>query len=823
MLLASITGMIMESRALDQPFPVYGYIKDSDGDALPAGVSVVVKDITKGTQITVATQAGGYYQADLFNLENCEDGDSIEVSCSYNNEENSKVFTLNVAETSKNISFNLIGSPSVSTKDATNIAGTSAKLNGQLTDLGGASSCEVWFEYGKTTSYGHSTSHVTKTSPASFSATISSLKPDTTYHFRAVAKNSKKTTYGADKTFHTPAISPQVSTSAATNVGYNSATLNGYLSVPGASSCEVWFVYDTVSHENWWEYAHETAHSTKTSSSYFSFSLTGLDMDTTYHFRAVAKNSAGNASGADRSFTTHMVFPTISTIDASNVTTTSALLKGKLIDMGGDDKCQVWFEYGENTSYGYVTETINLSSTGEFSLSAGNLLPGRTYHFRAVAKNEKGISYGQDKNFSTPSAMAEVKTGGIDYAIILKGNLTDMGGDEECQVWFEYWKEGENATETEKQVMNATGTFEAVISGLEEGVTYHYRTVVENSRGVAYGTNLSFTMFSLPSPPEVETLDVLLNGTNATLTANLTSLGESDFCYLWFEYWNGEKFSTSVKKVNETGVVNASIENLQEGMRYFYRAVAVGSNGRISYGEVKNFTITKENNSIPSISIIYPENGSVVNVNVSLMVNVSDEDGDMLTVKFYLDGVLVHSLTTKSRKIGVSLSLDYGREYSWYASVDDGINVSITPVFNFRTVNRTVVNFTFTTPFAGEEVIFNDTSIGDIVQWFWQFGDGAVSYEQNATHLYNISGTYWVNLTIEDAYGNSYSMVKEIWVMERGDANMDGKINALDITKMERIIHHEEEVECPHPADVNGDNSINQEDLNLLIHKILGD
>ncbi|HHO57515.1 MAG TPA: carboxypeptidase regulatory-like domain-containing protein, partial [Thermoplasmatales archaeon] len=142
MLLASITGMIMESRALDQPFPVYGYIKDSDGDALPAGVSVVVKDITKGTQITVATQAGGYYQADLFNLENCEDGDSIEVSCSYNNEENSKVFTLNVAETSKNISFNLIGSPSVSTKAATNIAGTSAKLNGQLTDLGGASSCE---------------------------------------------------------------------------------------------------------------------------------------------------------------------------------------------------------------------------------------------------------------------------------------------------------------------------------------------------------------------------------------------------------------------------------------------------------------------------------------------------------------------------------------------------------------------------------------------------------------------------------------------------------------------------------------------------------
>jgi hypothetical protein len=83
-----------------------------------------------------------------------------------------------------------INPPSVTTNEATNVAQASATLNGTLNDMGGATSCLVWFEWGATTSYGNSTSVQTITAPGSFSANISGLDPETTYYFEAFAKNA---------------------------------------------------------------------------------------------------------------------------------------------------------------------------------------------------------------------------------------------------------------------------------------------------------------------------------------------------------------------------------------------------------------------------------------------------------------------------------------------------------------------------------------------------------------------------------------------------------------------------------------------------------
>jgi len=58
-------------------------------------------------------------------------------------------------------------------------------------------------------------------------------------------------------------------------------------------------------------------------------------------------------------------------------------------------------------------------------------------------------------------------------------------------------------------------------------------------------------------------------------------------------------------------------------------------------------------------------------------------------------------------------------------------------------------NFTFN---------FIDESIGDVVEWFWEFGDGNTSTEQNPTHTYAEAGTYIPALTIttEDGCTNYY-------------------------------------------------------------------
>ncbi len=808
-------------EALDQPFPVYGYIKDSNGNPLPSGVDIIIKDVTKSTQISVKTQQNGYYQANLYDLPNCENGDKIEIYCAYNGEENSKSFVLDTTQPSKNVSFSLIGKPSIKTLNAINITSSSARLRGNLTDLGGDDSCLVWFEYGETKSYGKITNKLNLNSVGVFTIKISNLKPYKTYHFRAVAKNSKKTSYGKDLTFKTLAELPQVNTYQATNVGYDVATLNGYLSNVGEEKCQVWFVYDKNYHSDWKDYIYSTPKMELRKASSFYYKISGLEVNETYHFRAVASNIKGTVAGEDLTFTTHIIYPSIKTLNAINITSSSARLRGNLTDLGGDDSCLVWFEYGETKSYGKITNKLNLKSVGEFSIYINELKPGKTYHFRAVAKNYKGISYGADVTFSTQSTKANVKTSGIEYAIILKGNLTDLGGDDSCLVWFEYWEEGGNISQTEKKEINQVGEFEEAITGLKENTTYYYRAVVENSNGISYGANLTFKTISLPSPPIVITINASAFYHNATLFGNISSFGGSSFCYVWFEYWENEKYSTSVKLVNKTGLFKANIYELEDGKKYYYKIVAVGSNGRIAYGKTKNFTTLFEENHPPNITILYPKNGSVVGINISLEVYVEDFDGDLLNVTFYWEnGSKIFSVITYGGYVGAALHLHYGKEYFWYVTVSDGKNVTITKIYSFYTIENVSVDFYNTFLFENETAFFYDNSSGNIVYWRWDFGDNSIAYGKNVSHIYQEAGMYNVTLIVTDEFGNNFSIKRKVMVYERGDANLDGEINAIDITKIKRIIAGLDS--AIQTADVDKNGLINDEDLEHLINKILG-
>jgi len=92
--------------------------------------------------------------------------------------------------------------PAVTTNVASSVTTTSARLHGNLTDTGGES-CQVWFEYGKTTAYSSSTPPHPLLSPSTFSAELTDLEDNTTYLFRAAASNSNGSVYGDDISFTT--------------------------------------------------------------------------------------------------------------------------------------------------------------------------------------------------------------------------------------------------------------------------------------------------------------------------------------------------------------------------------------------------------------------------------------------------------------------------------------------------------------------------------------------------------------------------------------------------------------------------------------------
>ncbi|WP_440950380.1 PKD domain-containing protein [Methanosphaerula subterraneus] len=72
-----------------------------------------------------------------------------------------------------------------------------------------------------------------------------------------------------------------------------------------------------------------------------------------------------------------------------------------------------------------------------------------------------------------------------------------------------------------------------------------------------------------------------------------------------------------------------------------------------------------------------------------------------------------------------------------------------------------VANFTANVT-AGQSplaVQFTDLTTGSIRQYFWQFGDGGASFDQNPVHIYTAAGTYTVSLV---AIGSTGSQVKTI-------------------------------------------------------------
>ncbi len=103
------------------------------------------------------------------------------------------------------ISFT-VGLPIVETGAANvDVPNLTAVLNGTITDLGIFSNVVMYFEWGKTISYGNTTAQQSaNVAPYGFDETISGLIANTNYHFRAVVLyNGTDKVYGSDATFST--------------------------------------------------------------------------------------------------------------------------------------------------------------------------------------------------------------------------------------------------------------------------------------------------------------------------------------------------------------------------------------------------------------------------------------------------------------------------------------------------------------------------------------------------------------------------------------------------------------------------------------------
>lgn len=92
--------------------------------------------------------------------------------------------------------------------------------------------------------------------------------------------------------------------------------------------------------------------------------------------------------------------PTVLTLEAGILDATHATLRGYLTEDGAQTT-QCYFEYGTDTSYGSETTPGTVYEGNIFESNISGLSLGITYHYRAVAVNDSGVSYGDDESFTT--------------------------------------------------------------------------------------------------------------------------------------------------------------------------------------------------------------------------------------------------------------------------------------------------------------------------------------------------------------------------------------------------------------------------------------
>jgi Fibronectin type III domain len=394
-----------------------------------------------------------------------------------------------------------------------------------------------------------------------------------------------------------PVTLPDASTGPAPSVGKATATVEGTVDPDGAATG---FFFEYGPTDEYGQSSSEAEAGSGTATVTHSADLVGLQAETTYHYRIVAKSAEGLSYGPDKTFTTAQAV-TLSTGQATNISASGATLNATLNAEGIPTKYH--FQYFRSGTE-LELSTPELETTGaadeavDAEIAEGELLPNKVYQFRLVGESENGVTYGEMQAFTTkvaaplievpPSAEASA-TGATFHAGIVPG-------DGSTSYHFEY-----GDTSAYGQVLPTIGigggtapnsaasepaiTVEQATGRLTPETTYHYRLVTTNAGGEAVSQDGTFTTGTSTHPPSVAPgaqTDAAtgVSSTSAVLTGSIEPNGLPTTYR--FEFGPDTNYGTVIaapESTTEPGAVVTTLEGLAPGTVYHFRVVARNAAG----------------------------------------------------------------------------------------------------------------------------------------------------------------------------------------------------------------------------------------------------
>lgn len=174
-------------------------------------------------------------------------------------------------------------------------------------------------------------------------------------------------------------------------------------------------------------------------------------------------------------------------------------------------------------------------------------------------------------------------------------------------------------------------------------------------------------------------------------------------------------------------------------------------------------------NQVPSCLITAPTDGQEIakGDTVTVSVEAVDIDGSITEVRFLVDDIekssasnspFIYYWATNNESIG---------PHTLRATSIDNSGDSTSNEISVVLVEYGPVAVFSASPTSGTApltVNFTDQSTNNPTQYQWDFGDGSTSNQQNASHTYNWSGTFTVELTVSNSY-DSGSTTEDIVVV----------------------------------------------------------
>jgi len=361
-----------------------------------------------------------------------------------------------------------------------------------------------------------------------------------------------------------------------------------------------------------------------------------------------------------------------------------------VFDEDGDDLTVSFYNAADHS---LINTDIVFGGTGTASVTWSGLLIGTSYTWYAISDDGLNVTQSATWSFTT-NKVPNVPTNptpnddatGISYSPTLSVDVLDDDGDD---LIVSFYNAADHSLINTYIVIGGSGTASVTWSGLSSGTSYSWYVIADDGLSLNQSATWLFTTNHVPDDltnptPNDGAIDISYN---PTLSVDVFDEDGDDLTVSFYNAADHSLINIDIV-FGGTGTASVTWSGLSIGTSYTWYAISddgISTNQSTTWSFTTNYAPNEPTNPTPIDGATV-----VTNILTLLSVDVSDDDGDDITVTFYDasdDSVInIDIITGGSGTASVEWTEALpGTTYSWYAISDDGLSTTQSSTWTFET------------------------------------------------------------------------------------------------------------------------------------------